>query len=335
MTMTSIQNIWDVLKNSQGQGLFKRAYVSDIPFRIYGTYRKPSNIAGIAFSVNQDVVANVSPYKDMKDIKVSIIADALRTNVRMLIIELNNGTLSDIFSVLCDNLIYSVLKASDERQLIKRVLNQIEKWKQLFSRMSSSLLNKQEQQGLYGELFFLKEFITENPNSDTYDIIDSWVGSDKAKQDFQGSNWALEVKTTSTVSPSLLKINGERQLDDSTVDTLYLFHLSVDVSHGNSNTLPDLVDEIKLLLQNDLGVQNIFGQKLMEAGYFDKDEPEYRHSCYAIRSQNYYHVEKDFPRIVENDLKDGVGNVTYLISIEHCKNYLVNSDSVYKITSTL
>ena len=41
------------------------------------------------------------------------------------------------------------------------------------------------------------------------------------------------------------------------------------------------------------------------------------------RSEKYYKVLADFPRIMENELRNGVSNVVYAISIGMCDEYLV------------
>lgn len=78
-------------------------------------------------------------------------------------------------------------------------------------------------------------------------------------RDFQGKDWAVEVKTTSTNNPQFLLINGERQLDDSMIDNLFLFHCSVEVSKSSGETLPERVKEIKDMLSSDLAA-SIFVQ---------------------------------------------------------------------------
>ena len=44
---------------------------------------------------------------------------------------------------------------------------------------------------------------------------------------------------------------------------------------------------------------------------------------YKKRSEKYYKVLADFPRIMENDLRNGVSNVVYVISIGMCDEHLV------------
>ena len=80
-----------------------------------------------------------------------------------------------------------------------------------------------EQQGLYGELIYLQKLILR----DCFSYVDSlklWVGTDKASRDFQGNGWAVEVKTISVNNSDQITINGERQLDETLLNKLYLYH---------------------------------------------------------------------------------------------------------------
>jgi hypothetical protein len=43
---------------------------------------------------------------------------------------------------------------------------------------------------------------------------------------------------------------------------------------------------------------------------------------------NYFRVEGDFPRIVEADLRDGVGDVRYTISVAECKRFSIPEANV-------
>jgi hypothetical protein len=56
-------------------------------------------------------------------------------------------------------------------------------------------------------------------------------------RDLQGRSWAVEAKTTSTNNPQKVTINGERQLDETLLENLFLYHFSVEVSSANGLTL--------------------------------------------------------------------------------------------------
>ena len=159
-----------------------------------------------------------------------------------------------------------------------------------------------------------------------------WVGYDKAIRDFQGENWAIEVKTTATNGSDRLIINGECQLDDALLDRLFLYHLSVEVSRKNGKSLNREIEDLRKVLVADTIALHLFNTGLTHAGYFDEHAPMYQNRCYKIRREQAYRISGDFPRIIERDLRNGVSNVTYTINASACEKYAVTDTELFKLT---
>jgi len=132
------------------------------------------------------------------------------------------------------------------------------------------------------------------------ETVGYWVGCDKAMRDFQGEDWAIEVKTTATNGSDRLTINGERQLDDALLDRLFLHHLSVEVSRKNGQTLNRAIEDLRKALATDTIALHRFNTGLTHAGYFDEHAPMYQDRCYKIRREQAYRISGDFPRIRPN-----------------------------------
>ncbi|MDR1171222.1 MAG: PD-(D/E)XK motif protein [Bacteroidales bacterium] len=317
-----IAEIWEALEEEKSVGLVKRLYSSDVPFHIYGTFHYPERYYGVAFTFSNDIRIDVSSFINLRELKVMLLNDTTFANSRLLIIELLYPNSRDIFASLCENLIQSVICLNTEQKIIRTVVNQLEKWKTLFEKNNSTGLTPTEQQGLYGELHFLQKILSK-PDTNHCDALRTWVGVDKAMRDFQGNNWAVEVKTTSTNNPQKVTINGERQLDETLLENLFLYHASVEVSNGNGQTLCQKITVIRKILENDTPALSLFNAKLFEGGYLDKHEPFYQDKFYQIRNENYYKIENDFPRIKENELRGGVSDVKYAIILAMCDEYLI------------
>jgi hypothetical protein len=165
--------------------------------------------------------------------------------------------------------------------------------------------------------------------------VDLWVGYDAAIRDFQGENWAIEVKTSAANNAESITINGERQLDDSLIDNLLLYHCSVDISNASGITLPELVEEIRSILSHSFVARALFEEKLYHTGYQDKDIEFYNDIHYLIRTDKFYKVADNFPRICEKDLRPGVGEVHYSIVLAACEQYLVSNTFAYSIISII
>ncbi|MDR2915538.1 MAG: PD-(D/E)XK motif protein [Tannerella sp.] len=328
-----IAEIWEALEEEKSVGLVKRLYSSDVPFHIYGTFQYPERYYGIAFTFSNDIRIDVSSFTNLRELKVVLMNDTTFINSRLLIIELLHPNSRDIFASLCENLIQSVICLNIEQKIIRTVVNQLEKWKTLFEKNNSAGLTPAEQQGLYGELHFLQKILSK-PDINPCNALRTWVGVDKAMRDFQGSNWAVEVKTTSTNNPQKVTINGERQLDETLLENLFLYHSSVEVSNGNGQTLCQKVAVIRKILENDTPALSLFNAKLFESGYLDKHEPFYQDRFYQIRNENYYKIENDFPRIKENELR-GVSEVKYSIILAMCDEYLISENQIFNTLKEL
>lgn len=327
MSNKYISQIWAILEKEKNIGLVKRLCPNATRSHIYATYQYPEGYYGIAFTFNKKIRIDTSSFNNLKELKILLVPDSTFTNSHLLIIQLLQANNCNIFEALCENLIQSTIPASTEEEIAKTVVNQLGKWKTLFDKNNSTGLTPAEQQGLYGELHFLQKLLSLEINP--RDVLHAWVGADKALRDFQGDNWALEVKTTSTNNPQKIIINGERQLDETLLKKLFLYHLSVEISNGNGQTLCQKVLEIRKTLGNDISVLSIFNAKLFEAGYFDKHESLYQKRYYLTRNENYYKIENEFPRIKENELRKGISDVKYTIILATCDEYLVNENQIF------
>ncbi|MDD4847850.1 MAG: PD-(D/E)XK motif protein [Bacteroidales bacterium] len=329
-----ISEIWADLEEEKTVGLVKRLYSSDVCFHIYGTFQYPERYYGIAFTFENDVRINFSSFDNLREMKILLLADSTFVNSHLLVIQLLHPNSRDIFASLCENLIQSVIQLNSEQRIIRIVVNQLEKWKTLFEKNNSTGLTPAEQQGLYGELHFLQKYLSKS-ELNPCDVLHTWVGADSALRDFQGSNWALEVKTTSTNNPQKVTINGERQLDETLLETLFLFHYSVEVSNANGQTLCQKVTAIRELLSNDTPTLSMFNAKLFEVGYLDKHEPYYQDRFYQTRNESFYKVENDFPRIKENELRNGVCDVRYSVILAMCDEYQVTENTIFNVLKEL
>jgi len=154
-------------------------------------------------------------------------------------------------------------------------------------------------------------------------------------RDFQYNDWALEVKTSAGNNHQKVSISSERQLDETLLENLYLFHLSVEVSKGNGENLNNKISSIRQIFETNAIALNIFNAKLLEAGYFDKHAEIYKERCYQVRLENYFKIEKDFPRIKENEIRAGVGDVKYSVILSQCNEYLVTENTIFNTLENL
>ena len=328
---SEIKSIWKELSEAHVSGLIKRAV--DIPscLKMFCTYKSPDGLCGIAFSFNQEIKLDISPFSNLSEIEVSLFKDNSFPESKFLLIQLleRGNRVRDIFASICGNIASTIISISSEKEAIKLVISQMHKWQDLFSKKLKKSLSIQEQQGLYGELLFLQKLIY-SP-LDKVLSIKYWVGPNMAPQDFQSKFWAVEVKTVSVNKFPNISINGELQLDETTIEKLFLYNIVVEIDPIDGKSLPELVNEIRNSLCNAPNALNLFENKLIYYGYYDIDVDAYKERHYLIRKENYFLVQDLFPRIKKEDLLLGVSDVKYIITLAASNENLIKESNVLNI----
>jgi hypothetical protein len=324
---SDILEIWASIEQSNETGLLKRLYTNDSELYIYAVFQNPERHCGIALSFNKDIHIDISPFSNLRDLQITLMHDNSFINNNLLVIKLLHYQSRDVFAVMCENMLQSILSLRSEKQILRMIINQFEKWQALFEKLKGEGLSLLEQQGLYGELHFLQKFIAKQ---EAVAALNSWVGTNREVRDFQYSNWAIEVKTTAGNKHQKINISSERQLDETLLENLFLFHLSVEVAKKNGESLNTKVNIIRKALQDNVSALNLFSNKLLEIGYFEKHTHLYEEKCYQVRNENYYKIDGDFPRIREKEIRNGVGDIKYSIILAMCDEYSVSENQLFK-----
>lgn len=326
--MTKIENIWVGLESetSNHSGLLYKRYSAEVLPDVFIALKAPEKLRCIAFRISAGFPFDENQWNKLKDIKIETLPDERDKSKKFLLILLLNKQHKDIFSTLCEDLIFGVSDVSTEQTLVEKLLERLAKWQSLFEKVGKQGLSDEAQRGLYGEIYFLRFFLTNN--SDKNYCVKSWLGPEKSIQDFQYSNWAVEVKTTHGNNHQKIHITSERQLDDSIIEKIFLFHLSLDVRVGNGESLNILIDEVSELLNDNTMASNLYKLKLLESGYYDIHKPLYEEKGYTIRQENLYRVSGKFPRITENQIPIGVGDVKYSIVLSESEEWRINHEAL-------
>ncbi len=324
-----IKEIWEQLANDKSltKGLLFRRYSGSVLPDVYVALQHPEKLLCVYVAISETTEVNISNFSNLQEIQVDLYASPNEKGKNILIFKLLNFEHKDIFAVLCEDLITSIASETNEKKLIREILNRFEKWKSLFNKIGLQGLIPEEQRGLFGELYFLRKFL--QSGNDFLSIINTWIGTEKQVRDFQSNSWAVEVKTTHGNNHQKVHISSERQLDKSNLERLFLYHLSLEQQQNSGETLNDIVDSVAEILKTETIALNKFKSKLYEIGYFDLQRNFYETVGYHIRQDIFYKVENDFPRIEENDIRAGVGDVKYSIILSQCTLYVINETTVF------
>lgn len=328
MEMTKIENIWLGLEgdNFSHPGLLYKRYSAEVLPDVFIALKAPEKLRCIAFRISVSFSFDENQWNKLKDIKIETLPDEQDKSKKFLLILLLNRQHKDIFSTLCEDLIFGVSEVLTEEILVEKLLERLTKWQSLFEKVGKQGLSDEAQRGLYGEIYFLRFFL--NNSSDKNYCLKSWLGPEKSIQDFQYSNWAVEVKTTHGNNHQKIHITSERQLDDSIIEKIFLYHLSLDIRVGNGESLNSLIDEVLEILQENTMASNLFKLKLLESGYYETHRPLYEERGYTIRQENLYRVSGNFPRITENQIPIGVGDVKYSIVLSESEEWRINEETL-------
>jgi hypothetical protein len=329
MEMMKIDNIWNTLEldNNNNSGLLYKRYSAEVLPDIFVALKLPERLRCLAIRITATFPFIEHQWNKFKDIKIEAISDERDKDKKFLLIILLNKQHKDVFSTLCQDLIFNVSELTNEQSLIEKLLERLAKWQSLFEKIGKYGLSDESQRGLYGEVYFLRLFL--NSATDKYYCIKSWHGPENAIQDFQHSNWAVEVKTTHGNNHQKIHISSERQLDDSILEKIFLFHLSLDIRAGNGETLNNLIDAVFETLSNNTLAMNLFQLKLFEYGYFEAHRPYYNDKGFTIRQENIYRVRGSFPRIVESQIPVGVGDVKYSIVLSESEEWRIDHQTLF------
>ncbi|MBC3539577.1 PD-(D/E)XK motif protein [Rufibacter sediminis] len=327
--MNRIKEIWTELKKQPDflSGLAKIRYSESSYCDLYLGIKLPENSSCLILGLPISVINKINSDRKLRGLRLEKVDDSQHSTRGFLNLILLDNRFSDIFDSLILDIIRHIINLDNEGIIAREFLNRIDKWQALFEKAASEGLPPEAQRGLFGELYFLRKWL--DVAKDKAKCLQAWVGPELAVRDFEYGGAALEVKTTKGNNHQKIQISSERQLDVTTLDYLFLFHLSLDVQQNAGEALSSLVESVKALLIHDFNLYTVFQEKLLQAGYYQSHQHLYAIKSYKVRQESFYEVKGDFPRIQENEVREGVGDIKYSIILSNYSDYLVDEQVVF------
>ena len=274
--------------------------------------------------------APTTPLPKLRDIQVthSPRDDA---GTRILALKLLDTSQQDIFLALCRDILSVAGRVPSEAEAVSVTLNRTWRWHHLL-RGGGRLLSAEEQKGLMGELLVLEFLLL--PNLGASDAVAAWRGPLGSPKDFEIGRVAIEVKARRGGGTPHIAITSESQLDESGVDSLFLYVVELDeapVDVEDGVTIADVAGRIRdYVLSVDPNAASVFDTRIAAAGL--RSEDDYSGHRWLKGSERLYVVNGDFPRICWNELRAGVSRVRYSVSLGDCESFAV---PVTVLTETL
>lgn len=242
---------------------------------------------------------------------------------------LTANDLREVFNPLVSDVADTVRDAPEAATALTAAVDRFERWQDLLRAVGRDGLGPEARRGLVGELLVLRDHVL--PHLDPAEAVEAWTGPSGANQDFQLSGVAVETKTSTAKRPRNIRIASERQLDDSGTPALLLALALLDERRGGSGeSLNRLVDRIRERLTSPV-VRARFDGRLVQVGYLPGQRDLYDEPRYTLRDLRFWHVQGGFPRIVEADLPEGVGDCTYHVSTSGLEQYRATTDEVTEL----
>jgi hypothetical protein len=221
---------------------------------------------------------------------------------RELRVILTDVGMREVFNPLISDIAETAHAQSDAYEAVLAAAGRFNHWRQMLEKLEESGLSSHARRGL--------------------------VGPSGAHQDFQFVGTAVEVKTSSGKEPQTIVISSERELDDTGVGCLILAHFSLDERRGGSGeSLNAIVDSLRDAV-TDAATRDTLNDMLIRAGCLEHQRGLYEEPRYTMRKQRFWRVTDEFPRVIESDLRTGVGDCQYRISTAGLDEYLLASGDV-------
>lgn len=224
-----------------------------------------------------------------------------------------------VFFTFCENLIEAITDIDDERIAVRILEKRYVTWKTMFKHDYSRKVSREVLQGLYGELYFLKNYMIEKYGIN--DSVISWSGPDDRSKDFSINRDWYEIKTVGANSSSV-NISSLSQLS-SDYDGHLVILRSERMSDGFDNgeaCINDLFKYIISMIDSEI-VESVFFSKLSAYGYDISDDSFT--AKFDIKAMQRYRVSDGFPRLTERDIqKNEICDVSYSLIINSLKQYM-------------
>ncbi len=292
----------------------------------------PSRNRMLIFRVAANTVEGMPEVPDSRGLTVRVMPRETDSNEVEVVLALTEPNHRDIFDLLVNDLVTAAEQPDDEKVALARFLARLSDWQQLLKRLGARGLTREAQQGLWGELWSLREVVA--PVAGMRGAADGWRGPMGANQDFQLGNLCMEVKTTSEGSLDRLNISSERQLEVPADVTLLLLGLLVDRRAGHGETLPDMVESVRTAAAQS-GCLELIDLRLDLSGYQREDASLYSDVGYTLRSLHPFRVEEGFPKIISTELQIGISDVQYVVSTASSARFRITVERPEKLLENL
>jgi hypothetical protein len=309
-------------KSQNGEGHYSVRVFAESICSIFVGQHQPSGLIDVAFEVNPQSIKRISLPQEAKGFEVTVkkVPNARQSSTLRISVTLNKNSFSDLFRVLATDIVEHCMSAATEADAMARLYTRLDHWRRFSEKSGEEGLSVSEQTGLFGELLFLRKLLAQGV--DAVQAVKAWHGPYRDNQDFCFGPKAVEVKTSTSNNANQVTISNIRQLDNTGLEELYLYHVSLDRRNGSGESLPAAVGSLLSRFKEEGSeCEDLFENLLMLQGYHHSQSHLYDLVGYTLRFQQLYEVRPGFPRIIESDLASGVVEASYKIDLSSAEPF--------------
>ncbi|MBY8911932.1 PD-(D/E)XK motif protein [Bacillus sp. YC2] len=250
-------------------------------------------------------------------------------NEYVIAISQEKGYDAEVFISVLQNILEVIALKTEAEELYPLLYRTLDKWKSFFSKGGFKKLTEEQQKGLFGELYFIKKWIEQNPGIPPT-LINCWEGPLTGRLDFNLLQHCIEIKTATEKIGKSVKISNEKQLVlTEATQSIYLYVCFIENSRTHGTSLDAMVSTIRGLIEDmSQEILLIFNELLIKAGYRDG---EYDEDLFVVNSVEVYDANEKFPRILPESLHSAISHVSYSIDLKACEEFRLEESLSYNI----
>ena len=223
-----------------------------------------------------------------------------------------------VYYTFCEDLVSAVTDVNVEATALNALKKRFITWKSMFKQVQIVDVSREVIQGLYGELYFLKNYMLEHysPN----EAIGAWAGADSKSKDYSIKDEWFEIKTIGA-NTNTVHISSLSQLASPAPG-----HLVVIKTESMSQKFAGENSSINMLLKNILlkVLDEITEEQLLNKirSVVGNITDKVLNAKFSVKGIDFYLVDDRFPRLQKANIPYAeIEDIQYSLNINMLEKY--------------